>query len=80
MPHDALRRRLNNQLIAEAGAEAVITLRTNVSVPRAEGSRSYVQRQRWITVIDPDAELIGRVRTFANAVASIPRVRAQLLG
>jgi hypothetical protein len=80
MSHDALVRRLHDQLSAEADAESVITLRTNVAVPRAEGARSYVQRQRWFTVVDPDAELIARARGFANALASIPRVRALLDG
>jgi hypothetical protein len=43
---DALLRQLHERLVVEVGAENVITLRTNVSVPRAAGSRSYVQRQR----------------------------------
>jgi hypothetical protein len=65
-------------LAVEVGAENVITLRTNVSVPRAAGSRSYVQRQRWFTVVDPDAELTVRAQAFAIALASVPRVRARL--
>lgn len=80
IPHDALVRRLHDQLRADVGAEVVITLRTNVSVPRAEGSRSYVQRSRWLTVVDPDAKLITRARGFAKALESIPRVRARLDG
>jgi hypothetical protein len=47
MPHDALLRQLNERLIIETDAESVLTLRTNVSVPRAEGSGNYVQR--WLT-------------------------------
>jgi hypothetical protein len=42
------------------------------------GSRSYVQRQRWFTIVDPDAELTARVQAFATALASVPRVRARL--
>jgi hypothetical protein len=80
MPHDALLRQLHERLNSETDAERVVTLRTNVSVPRAEGSRSYVQRQRWFTVVDPDAELTARARTFTDALASVPHVRARLDG
>jgi len=78
MPHDALLRKLHERLSVEADAESIVTLRTNVSVPRAEGSRAYVQRQRWFTVVDPDAELTARARAFADALASVPRVQARL--
>jgi hypothetical protein len=47
LTHDALLRQLHERLAIEADVENVITLRTNVSVPRAAGSRSYMQRQRW---------------------------------
>ena len=80
LTHDVLARRLHDRLAAESGAEDVITLRTNVSVPRSVGSRSYVQRQRWFTVVDPDAELIVRSQAFAKALASVPRVQARLDG
>jgi hypothetical protein len=80
MPHDALLRQLHERLIIETDAESVVTLRTNVSVARTEGSRSYVQRQRWFTVVDPDADLTARARAFAAALASVPRVGAQLDG
>ncbi|GAA5264899.1 hypothetical protein ACOSOMT5_P1324 [Acidiphilium sp. MT5] len=80
MKHDALLRRLHERLAVETDAENIITLRTNVSVPAAERPRSYVQRQRWFTVIDPDAELIARARAFASNLTSIPRVRAVLDG
>ncbi len=78
MPHDVLLGRLHERLVVEADAQDVITLRTNISVPRNAGSRSYVQRQRWFTVIDPDAILRARAHAFATALASIPRVRARL--
>jgi hypothetical protein len=78
LKHDALLRQLHERLAVEVGAENVITLRTNVSVPRAAGSRSYVQRQRWFTVVEPDAELTARAQAFAIALASVPRVRARL--
>jgi hypothetical protein len=78
MPHDALVRLLHERLIVEADAKKLITLRTNISVPRAPGSRSYVQRKRWFTVVDPDAELTARAHVFATALAAVPRVRAQL--
>jgi len=76
--HDAQAQRLHEQLRVEAGIERVATLRTNVSVPRVKGSRSYVQRQRWFTITDPDRELVARARKFADALASVPRVRARL--
>ena len=80
MTHDALLQQLHERLVAEADAQDVLTLRTNVSVPRAAGSRSYVQRQRWFTIVDPDAELTSRAQSFAAALASVPRVRARLDG
>lgn len=80
MPHDRLVRHLHERLRVEAGAESVVTLRTNVSVPRAAGSRSYVQRQRWFTVVDPDAELTARVYAFAKTLGPVPRVRTTVDG
>ena len=67
-------------MVSEADAESAITLRTNISVPRAKGSRSYVQLQRWFTVVDPDKALVARVRSFAKALDSMPRVRVRLDG
>lgn len=78
LKHDALLWQLHERLATEVGAETVITLRTNVSVPRAAGSRSYVQRQRWFTVVDPDPELTAKAQAFAIALMSVPRVRARL--
>jgi hypothetical protein len=80
LTHDALLLQLHERLAVEAEVQNVITLRTNVSVPRAAGSRSYVQRQRWFTIVDPDAELTARAQTFAGALAAVPRVRARLDG
>lgn len=76
--HDALLQQLHERLAVETDADNIVTLRTNVSVPRAVGSSSYVQRQRWFTIVDPDAELIARAQDFAVALTSIPRVRAGL--
>ena len=78
--HDALAQQLHEQLAVETGAEVAFTLRTNVSVRCAGRPGSYVPRQRWFTVVDPDAKLIARTRAFANILASIPRVRATLVG
>lgn len=80
MKHDAFLRQLHERLLVDADAKNVVTLRTNVSVPRVTGSGSYVQRQRWFTVIDPDAVLTARARAFVDALESVPRVRAQLDG
>jgi hypothetical protein len=70
--------RLHERLAVETDTENIVTLRTNVSVPRAIGSSSYVQRQRWFTVLDPDAELMARAQAFAVALTSKPRVFAGL--
>lgn len=78
MKHEDLVKHLHAKLVDEADAEGVATLRTNVSVPRASGSSSFVQRQRWLTIVDPDVQLIMRAEKFAVALASIPRVRATL--
>jgi len=55
-----------------------MTLRSNVSVPLAARAGAFVQRQRWFTVVDPDEILTARAKAFAAALASIPRVTAQL--
>ncbi len=78
LKHDALLQHLHEQLAAEVGAETAITLRTSVSVPRSAGSRYYVPRARWFTVVEPDAELTARAQAFAVALASVPRVRTRL--
>jgi hypothetical protein len=75
--HDELVRRLHDRLI-ESGAESALTLRTTISVPHREGSRSYAPRTRWFTAVDADALSVNRARAFATALASIPRVRARL--
>ena len=80
MPHEALLSQMHERLRVEADAERIVTIRTNVSVPRAPGAISCVPRQRWFTIIDPDADLITRARKFADALASVPRVRAQMDG
>jgi hypothetical protein len=77
-PHEALVQLLHERLNREAGAQNAITLRTNISVPRAQDARSYVQRQRWFTVVDPDEILATRVRSFAKTLAAIPRIRVQI--
>jgi hypothetical protein len=76
--HALLLRRLHERLAVETGTENIITLRTNVSVPRAAGARYYVQRQRWFTVIDGDTEIANRVCAFAGSLARVPRVRAKV--
>lgn len=80
IPHDLLLRQLHERLVMEADVAEVITLRTNVAVPRSPGSPFFVQRQRWFTIVDPDAELIGRARAFTDALTLVPRVRARLDG
>ena len=79
MSHDTLARCLHLQLREDAGAQRVITLVTNVSVPRAPGSLYYVQRQRWLTVVDPDDELIARARAFKSLRLFRVSVRAFMI-
>ncbi|MGJ7042757.1 hypothetical protein J2Y63_006040 [Shinella sp. BE166] len=78
LPHDTLIQQLHTRLNDEADAEKVATLRTNVSVPRSPGAISYVQRQRWFTIVDPDPLLLQRAKAFAEAVTAVPRVSAKL--
>ncbi|WDZ82102.1 hypothetical protein PWG15_36100 (plasmid) [Ensifer adhaerens] len=78
MPHDVLVKQLHARLQDEAHAGQVATLRTNVSVPRAPGASSYVQRQRWFTMVDPDFLLIQRAEAFAEALTVVPRLSAKL--
>jgi hypothetical protein len=76
-PHVDLLSDLHTRLRAEVGSQSLATLRTNVSVP-AKAGRSYVQRQRWFTVIDPDLVLLERLQEFARNLAKIPRLKATL--
>lgn len=78
MTHDALLDQLHGRLVVEADAERVVTLRTNVSVPRDPGSRYFVQRQRWFTMVDPDPVLVERAAAFASALKKVPRVSGRL--
>ncbi|WP_374547273.1 hypothetical protein [Rhodoblastus sp.] len=78
MKHGALVQHMHQRLATETGAENIVTLRINVSVPRADGSRALVQRQRWFTVVDADVELVARAETFANALKTVPRVTTLL--
>jgi hypothetical protein len=76
--HDLLLAKLHERLRDEADADDVVTLRTNVSVPRSEGSASFVQRQRWFTIVDPGDVLLERASGFVEALNAIPRVSAVL--
>jgi hypothetical protein len=78
MKHDALVRQLHDRLVAETDAKSknIVTLRTSVSVPAAEGK--YVPRLRWFTVVDADKELTSRAEAFAKDLTSVPRVKVWL--
>lgn len=78
VPHDEQCRQLHARLVRDAGAANVMTLRTNISVPRAKGSRFVVQRQRWFTIIDADAELSSRVYSFASRLELVPNIRVRI--
>ena len=79
MSHQNQVQRLHEKLRVKANAERPFTLRTTINVLRTDGSRSYVPRQRWFTVVDPDTDLIARARAFAGRLHYIP-VRSQLDG
>lgn len=70
--------RLHDRLRSDADADRVITLRTNVSVPRGDGSAYLVQRPRWFTVVDPDDEIASRLDDFAIALNAVPRAKATI--
>lgn len=74
--HDEQVRQMHERLFSEADANNVITLRTNVSVPRGDGSGYFVQRPRWFTVVDPDDDMTLRIEAFADALKAMPRLRA----
>lgn len=63
--HQELVDQLHQRLVSEADADRMLTMRTNVSVPRAPGSPYVVQRQRWFTIVDP--------RTVPPTLASYAR-------
>jgi len=78
-PHAVLLQELHDRLIGEIGTNDVATLCTNVSVPRAEGSKSLVQRQRWFTLVDPDDILLARAQAFSEVMSALPRVTGRLV-
>lgn len=76
--HHELVQQLHQRLVSEADADRLLTLRTNVSVPRAPDSPYVVQRQRWFTIVDPSDTVVARSRVFAERLAALPRARAVL--
>ncbi|KWV57994.1 hypothetical protein AS026_30605 [Rhizobium altiplani] len=78
--HDEQLNQLHERLRTETDAREIATLRTNVSVPRGDGSPYLVQRQRWFTVVDYSTELIARAEAFVAATSTVPRVRVRLDG
>jgi hypothetical protein len=76
--HEVQLGELHERLAEQSKARKIVTLTTNVSVPRAVDSPYFVQRQRWFTVVDPDAKLIARARAFEKALNCVPRVGAEL--
>lgn len=80
--HDEQLREMHQKLAEHTGTERIITLRTSISVPAAPGASTFVQRQRWLTALDADDEMVGRIQGFAARLARLPRmrVRTDLLG
>jgi hypothetical protein len=78
-PHHELIKHLHERIRERCGSERVLTVRTNVSVPRTPSSPYLVQRPRWFTVIDPDDTIVARARSFADALhAIIPAAAARV--
>ena len=77
---DDLIAQLHERLINEAGSASAVTLWISVSVLCRPGSKFYVPRERWFTIVDPDKELVARARAFAAALQTVPRVRTGLEG
>lgn len=76
--HDVLVAEMHERLREESEATNALTLRTNVSIPVTAGGSTFVQRQRWFTVIDADDVLLERAESFAIALGKIPRVKASV--
>lgn len=77
-PHVELVKDLHKRLGDEIGSDSIATLRTNISVPANAGSSVFVQRQRWLTVIDADRDLITRLQAFAIDLSKVPKLKAIL--
>lgn len=77
-PHADILRELHDSVLSNAGAQNVVTLRTNVSVP-ARKPGTVVQRQRWFSIMDADHVLLGRARDFVARINTVRRVSATLV-
>lgn len=76
--HDEQLREMHQRLAEHTGTGKIVTLRTSVSVPTAPGARTFVQRQRWLTALDADEEVVGRIQGFATRLARLPRMRVRV--
>lgn len=65
-------------LIKQVEVKSIITIMTNVSVPRASNSRYLVHRQRWFTILNPDALLDDRARKFTERLIRTPGASASV--
>lgn len=61
-------------LQAETGAERIMTLRSSVAVPSANGQK--VPRFRWFTLLDHDGTLADQVSAFTNRLGMISGAKA----
>jgi hypothetical protein len=69
IPFDLQEDAYHNALRLETGVKRLLTLRTSVAVPAANGRT--VPRFRWFTLLDHDDGLAARFATFANTLNSI---------
>lgn len=76
-PHAEILADLHANVRHHTGADRVLTLRTNVSVPASKPGY-FVQRQRWFTLVDADDELTFRAQAFAADAAAVRRLSVKI--
>ncbi len=76
-PHAEILADLHANVRHHTGADRVLTLRTNVSVP-ASRPGYFVQRQRWFTIVDADDELTARAQAFAADAVAVRRLSVKI--
>lgn len=71
----------HGSLLTDARALSVTTLCTSVSVTvlNKNGIKQAVPRARWFTLIDADAQLIGRAEEFADKLRQIEKCKADVI-
>lgn len=76
-PHNEQAERLHDQVRAETGCKAVMTIRTSVAVPATKPG-AFVPRARWFTLINPCDALRERLEMFAERMSAQQRMSASI--